>query len=241
MKKPPDKHPCTRATGSYEAHARALHNEAKKAHAEWIASLSEEEREKVRRLNVDSAPDDSTDVGGHSPFSVSDIADSSLAKCEPDMTVIDTPESVIADRFSITPQQAGEILRWHQTEVDTAVRVEKANYLQIIVGGLLSSKNPKINSAGLAFAAKLAALNGLPCQREYARQNHITASAISKVVKAWQRSLGLTPSTHQKSEHACKIYSQVGKTRHWRNKKISAQTATALLSKIRRPATPNAN
>lgn len=195
--------------------------------------MSPEDKARLKNLHLADAPDDSTEVGGHSPFSLSDIADSALAKCDPTLEEIDKPEEIIADLFNITKSQAQSILQWHQAEVENATRREKANYLQIIVGGLLSSKNPKLNSAGLAFAANLAALNGLPCQREYARQNHISASAISKVVRAWQKSLTLTPSAHQKSEKACRIYSEVGKNHHWRGRKIKANSATALLARLR--------
>lgn len=234
--------PCARESATtYDDHARSLQAKAKKAHAEWLASMKPEERAHLREMQLDAPPDDSTEVGGHSPFSLSDIADSALAKCETDMSSFDLPEDDLADRFNITRQKAAAILEWHRIEVENATRREKANYLQIIVGGLLASKNPKLNSAGLAFAANLAALNGLPCQREFARQNHISASAISKVVRSWQRSLDLTPSAHQKSEEACKVYSQVGKNRHWRSQKIRAGTATALLARLRPTSNPSNN
>lgn len=223
--------PCAR-DGNYEDHAKQLNNRARKAHAEWWAGLSVEDKRKARDLHIDTAPDDNPEVGGHSPYSLSDIADTPLAKCDPNLD-IDSPEDTLADAFGLTPKQATQIMRWHLAEVEIATRREKAKYLSIIVGGLLATKNPKLNAAGLAFAANLAALNGLPCQREYARQNHISASAISKVVTAWGRSLDLIPSVHQKSEKACKVYSQVGKTRHWRSRKIKASTATTLLQKIR--------
>lgn len=147
----------------------------------------------------------------------------------------------MADEFNITPAQATQILSWHLKQIAVAVDKEKSNYLQLIVGGLLSSKNPKLNSAGLAFAANLAALNGLPCQREYARQNHVSASAVSKLVKAWQVTLGLRPSAHQKSEKACATYATVGKNHHWRNRPLTAGRATDLLAKIRKPKAPDLN
>jgi len=242
MKTQQHENPCTRVGSTYEDHARSLQARAKKAHTEWLASMKPETRAAMREMNLEAPPEDSTEVGGHSPFTISDIADSSLAKCETDMAdIFDKPEDDLADRFGITPKQAAAIIQWHTTEVENATRREKANYLQVIVGGLLSSKNPKLNSAGLAFAANLAALNGLPCQREYARQNHISASAISKVVRAWQKSLDLMPSAHQKSEKACEVYSQVGKNRHWRAQKVKASTATALLEKLRKPTNPSNN
>jgi hypothetical protein len=241
MKKPRDApDPCARAS-TFEDHARHLHARAKKAHAQWIANLSQEERAKLREMHLDAAPDDNHEVGGHSPFSLTDIADSPLAKCEDNIQSIDSPEEKIADRFGITQSKAAAILQWHRREIDAAIKQEKAYYLQIIVGGLLASKNPKLNSAALAFATNLDALNGLPCQREYARQNHISPSAISKVVKAWEKSLDLAPSAHQKSKKACQVYSQVGKSRHCRGRKIQASTATALLTKLKKNTLHNPN
>jgi hypothetical protein len=205
-----------------------------------MAKMSPQDRLKLRNFNLESPPEDSMEVGGHSPFSLQDIADTPMAKCDP-VAANDSEAEELADMFSLSISQATRLLAWHHAEIESATRREKANYLQIIVGGLLASKNPKLNSAGLAFAANLAALNGLPCQREYARQNHISASAISKVVRSWQRSLDLNPSAHQKSEHACKVYAHVGKTRHWRNKKVKAATATELLQRLQKKSKPSCN
>lgn len=226
--------PCAR--GSYDEHAKNLQAKARTAHAEWFAGLSEAEKARAKALHIDTLPDDSTEVGGHSPYSVSDIADSPLAKCESEFGN-DTPEDELADRYGIPPETAKAILEWHRQETADAIRLEQANYLQIIVGGLLASNNPKLNAAALAFAANLDALNGLPNQREFAKLNHISRQAVSKVVIAWKKALQLTPSAHQKSEHACRIYSEVGKKKHWRGRKIKASTASALLSRIQAKST----
>ena len=227
--------PCARGEDhSYNEHARSMSAAARTAHAEWVAKMTPDERKALRDLHLESPPDDDNEVGGHSPYSLSDIADTPLARTDIDFAAeIDKPHQIIADTFGLTEDQAHRILCWHQTETETALRSHQANFLQLIVGGLLSSKNPKLNAAGLAFAAGLAALNGLPCQREYARQNHVSPSAISKVVIAWQRALNLRPSAHQKSVEACKTYSEVGKTRHWRARPFKADMATTLLKRLR--------
>lgn len=219
-----------------------MHNEANSRYKEWVAAMSPDERKKLRELNLEAPPEDETEVGGHSPFSLSDIADIPLARTYTDYAAaIDQPHELLADQFQITLEKATRLIAWHNKEIQAAVDREKSNYLQLIVGGLLSSKNPKLNAAGLAFATNLAALNGLPCQREYARQNHISASAVSKVVKAWSRALGLRPSAHQKSEQACLTYSEVGKANHWRTRTLTAGIASKLLSKLRPPTNPTAN
>lgn len=234
--------PCARDEGNYEQHARKLQSQARAAYPAWLASLTPEKRRIATDLGVGTLPDDEPEVGGHSPYSLKDVADTPLARTDIDFaSEIDKPHEILADEFGLTSEQASRILEWHNQEVQAAVDKEKANYLQLIVGGLLSSKNPKLNSAGLAFATNLDTLNGLPCQRQYARENHVSASAISKLVKAWQVTLGLRPSAHQKSEKACNTYSVVGKNRHWRNRPLTAGLATSLLQRIRKPKSPDLN
>ena len=236
--------PCARVrdTGSYDDHARKQQAAASKAHTEWVATLSQKERQQLERMGLESAPIDDHEVGGHSPYSLSDIADTPLARTDTDYALqIDQPHEILADELGLTGDQARRLIGWHSREVKAAVDKEKANYLQLIVGGLLSSKNPKLNAAGLAFANNLGALNGLPCQREYARLNHVSPSAISKVVKGWQEALGLHPSAHQKSESACQTYSEVGKNNHWRDRSFKASMATRLLSRIKKSADPSLN
>lgn len=240
--KPPS--PCARVTeeSTYIDRSRRMQNRATEAYATWVAQMSPDERRKLRDLNLEAAPEDESEVGGHSPFSLSDIADTPLARVLPDYAAsIDKPHEILADEFGISAEKAARLIQWHNLEIQAAVDREKSNYLQLIIGGLLSSKNPKLNAAGLAFAANLAALNGLPCQREYARQNHISASALSKVVKAWSHTLGLRPSAHQKSEQACATYSEVGKKNHWRARTLTAGIASKLLNKMRPPTNPAHN
>lgn len=228
------------APSSYDTHARSLHARAKKAHADWFASLSPDEKKRAKSMGVDSPPDDNTEVGGHSPFSVSDVADTPLARIDFDVSqAIDQPVEILAEQFNIPLQTAKEILDWHRSEMNDAIRSAEASHLQIIVGGLLSARNPKLSAAGLAFAGNLAALNGLPSQRDFARENHISPEAISKMVRMWSSALGLNPSVHQKSANACRIYSRIGKTAHWRSKKVSA---SALLKKLKStPSNPSLN
>ena len=220
--------------GKYEDHRRRQHAMAAQEYASWIAGMSPTEREKIKALALEHFPDDDNEVGGHNPFAGSDMAESPLARIETDIaSAIDTPAEELAEFFNISLELANRILSWHDDKVKSSIRSHESQFLGIIVGGLLSSNNPKLAAAGLAFAAGLDALNGLGCQREYARRNGLSPSAVSKVVKAWQRGLNLHPSAHQKSESACQTYSSVGKTRHWRNQRFSNGSATRLLSKLK--------
>ena len=218
----------------YEDHARRLQARATEEYSIWVSRMTPAERAQLAALGVESPPDDDTEVGGHSPYAASDLAESPLARVETDMAGnIDTAEDELAERFSIPLELSHKILCWHDSAVKDSIRRHEAHFLGIIVGGLLSARNPKLAATGLAFAAGLDALNGLGCQREYARNNGLSVSAVSKVVKAWQRGLNLRPSAHQKSESACQTYSDVGKTRHWRNRRITTGTASRLLSKLK--------
>lgn len=244
MKKSPEpQNPCARGSEpSYLERSNNLHNRASAAYREWVANMSAEERAKLQDLGLENPSEDESEVGGHSPYSLSDIADTPIARTDTDYAaVIDQPHELLADEFGLTTDQARRMLKWHQQETASAVERKKAHYLQLIIGGLLSAKNPKINAAGLAFATNLSALNGLPCQREYARQNNISPSAVSKVVKGWSRTLGLRPSAHQKSEQACSTYSQVGKAQHWRDRPLTVGAATQLLRRMRPPSNPSMN
>ena len=94
--------------------------------------------------------------------------------------------------------------------------------MAIVVGGLIAAKNIRICSAGLAFAAKLAASNGYKSQADYAREHKVSRQALSKATKGWQRSLRLSTSVHQKSESACDTYRDIGKESHVRDRKKTA-------------------
>ena len=218
----------------YDEFSRSLHARAQAAHKAWIPTLTPAALKLLAKTGANETPQDDSEVGGHSPYATSDIADSPSARVYVDFAAsIDTPDQELAEQFGINPTQARSILEWHDRELAIAIERHEGHFLGIIVGGLLSSKNPKLASAGLAFAAGLDALNGLGCQREYARKTGLSASAISKVVKAWQRSLNLRPSAHQKSEQACLTYAEVGKKRHWRTQTLSEGKASILLSRLK--------
>lgn len=224
---------------TYESHRRKQADEARKAHAEWVANLSGPERARLKSADLLDYSDDDGDVGGHSPWSPGDIADSDLASYIPDDPT-DSPEAEIADAFGIPIETARRILEWHREKVADAIRGQLAHQLSLIVGGLLSSRNAKLSAAGLAFAANLAALNGLGCQRTFAKRIRVSPQAVSKVVGAWRDMLHLKPSVHQKSEEARKAYSAKGFQDHWRHRKAApATSATDLLARLSKQQSSN--
>jgi len=203
----------------------------------WVASQPPAERAKLKNLGLDRPPEDTFEVSGHSPFEVGDAAESHHCRTELDIAAaLDTPAELLAETYRLTLPQATGLLGWCKEQIASAIRSHEAHLLQVIVGGLLAAKNPKLSAAGLAFASGLDALNGLGCQSEYARANHVSRAAVSKIVIAWQRALGLRKSAHQKSERACTIYSNVATANHWRNRKASA---TELLRRLNQKVATN--
>jgi hypothetical protein len=92
-----------------------------------------------------------------------------------------------------------------------------------VCGEVLNAKNVKLSVAGLAFASNLAALNGIPSIRAFAKQNHVSPEAVSKVKRKWQKDLLLPDSPHSKDAQARAAYSEVQSSdRHWRKQKFTA-------------------
>jgi hypothetical protein len=219
----------------YGHHASRLHARAKAEHDKWVKGLSPEVRKKLEGMGVLEAPEDSHEIGGHSPFQSSDIAESPLARVDIDFAAqADGEAGELADLFDISMETANKMLQWHQAKVDSSLQTHEADLLSVVVGGLLSSGNIKISAAGLAFASNMDAANGLGNQATYARSLGVSRSILSKSVKGWRRHLNLRPSPWQKSDEACATYSALAKEKHWRRTKTSAVELMSRLNIIRR-------
>lgn len=215
---------------SYQDHATRQQSEAEKAHALWISTLTPEQLRQAIDYGVTDPPKDSHKVGGHSPDQKKDIADTSIARTEIDIaSQIDDIPSTLADRFSIPLPTAEKVYAWHESEITEAREFRLAHTIQIIVAGILSANNPKLAAAGIAFATRLDALNGLN-QSDFARENNIRRQTVSKCTKHWQRALGIRPSVHQKSEKACISYQKTATANHWRSQRCTAEKARKILS-----------
>lgn len=204
---------------SYEEHAESLQKRAEEAHKLWISTLTGEQLEDAIKYGVIDPPKDSCKVGGHSPDQQKDLSDSPRCKVEINIAEqLDALPAVIADKFGLDIKTSQKIAEWHEAIVEQTSQQHQAQIIQNIIAGLLSTRNPKLAAAGIAFATELDALNGLN-QAEFARENNITRSAVSKCTVYWQRVLGVKPSVHQKSENACLAYKHNAVNDHWRNKK----------------------
>jgi hypothetical protein len=217
----------------YQTHASRLHEKAKQEHQTWLKSLTADQLENLRRLGVLDAPDDSHEVGGHSPAQVSDLADTSLVGFTPDLAgEIDGMAEILADELGIDESVARKFLAWHEKTLAETLRTREADLLSIVVGGLLAAKNISIAAGSLAFAANMAAANGLGCPAEYARRLGVSRTILSKAILAWKRQFGLLPSPYQKTEEACATYSEVARKKHWRKAKVSASALAKRLHTI---------
>ena len=95
---------------TYSDHRDSLNERAKLATREWLKTLTPAQRKQVARNGLDCV-NDSSEVGGHSPFSTADIAESPTASYTPDPADhIDQPHEIFAETFGLTEATARRIL-----------------------------------------------------------------------------------------------------------------------------------
>jgi len=202
-----------------------------KAYAAWYAGLSAREKAALRKsegVSISARMDKPyvqkpkrkrPEDDGREPRT-----DRHAVIVRPDMAgAVDTLGDVLAERFGVALATAEAIAAWHVGEVESAALTHKAFLFQRLIAGFIEPGNLRIRAAGLAYAANLAVLNGLGSLRNFATQNGVSPSAVSKEKRRWQKDLELPPSPHGKSEEACQNYSRSQKTKHWRNQKCKAK------------------
>lgn len=206
----------------YEQHRLKQLQQAQKEFDAWLSTLPASEREKAKHLR----PSDDTCSSGHA-FP----EDPSIYAIEAASDYSENPIDEIAEKFDIPTQLAKQIHDWHNAQIRNEQISTQATLLQTIIGALLSSKNPKMAAAALAFAAGLHSLNGIHSQAEYAASLNLTRSALNKSVRAWKRILNLKPSAYTKSEAAHAKLIDRNKKTHWRKQEASATNILAALKK----------
>lgn len=210
------------STPDYEQHRANQLRQAQREFDEWILTLPMSERESVKKLR----PADDTTSSGHA-FP----EDPAMYAVEAPTTYKENPIDEIAEKFEVSTDMAARILAWHETAIQNEQISTQANLLQTIIGALLSSKNPKMSAAALAFASGLHTLNGIHSQAEYAASVNLSRQALNKTVRLWKRILNLNPSAYTKSEKAhAKLLERNEKT-HWRQVEASATNILNALSK----------
>ena len=210
------------STADYEQHRVNQLRQAQREFDAWITTLSPSEREAVKKLR----PSDEPISSGHAyPEDPAAYAVEALSYYEED------PIDELAEKFNVTREVAEEILKWHHIEIRNEQISTQANLLQTIIGALLSSKNPKMSAAALAFAAGLHTLNGIHSQSEYASSVNLTRQALNKTVRVWKKILNLNNSAYTKSDKAHAKLLKRNEKPHWRQVKASATNILLALNK----------
>ena len=136
---------------------------------------------------------------------------------------VDKLSDQLMEKFGVTRDIAELLAVFMVQTIEQQSIAYKAWLFGKVCGEVLNAKNVKLTVAGLAFASNLAALNGIPSIRAFARLHHVSPEAVSKVKRRWQKDLQLPDSPHSKDEEARAKYSEVQKSdRHWRRQKFTA-------------------
>lgn len=206
--------------GTYDDHRQRQLAAARVSFTEWLNRLPAKQRVLVKCIG---APEDDAEMANGR---AKDVADLPIASYRPDIaSLVDTLADEIAEKFKIQPDIVTLLANWMVFEIERQALSFRSNDINKIIGVFIDCQNPKLFSAGLAFAADLAALNGLGTQAAYARSIKLSRAAVSKTTKMWQRLLNLRPSSHMKSEEACQSYSRKATTDHWRKHKTGQKKA----------------
>lgn len=153
-----------------------------------------------------------------------DVAESSIARVEAE----DHKDDIVAEyaeRLDVDYDTALLISDLIKEQVALQVAKELVHRLKTLIALLLSEPNLRIAGAALAFAADLAALNGLGTQRKYSISIGVTPAAISKKVVKFRDLLNLPDNAHGKSKKARQSYSDAQKRKHWRKRKYGDSDA----------------
>lgn len=188
-------------TSDYAQRKRAADEAYQVEYAKWFESQSPDEQEKLRKLGLDRPE---RDVRSYATGFEHDASEDADAAPEPDVFEDDdqpTPASVLP---SNKPDEA----------VQDAIR--------LIVSGLTSSQNIRVDAIALAFASGLSICSVWGSQSEAARHFGIMRQHLNKAVRKWRDMLCLPQNPYTSSEDRRKKLSKAQKTKHWRHKKQAA-------------------
>jgi hypothetical protein len=205
----------------YDHHRKSQLFQAQQKFDVWVSRLTGEEKAAALLLRPcdeinSSGPTFTDDPSSYAVYSSAEFEES--------------PVDELREKFHVSESIAIEILKWHTTQLKNESISTQANTLESIIGALLSSKNPKMAAASLAFAAGLHTLHDISSQSDYAASLGLSRQAVNKSVRAWKRLLNLNPSVFLKSESAHTQLLKRNEKPHWRKKCASA---TNILSAIR--------
>lgn len=206
--------------------------EHERAYADWLATLNPSQRRMLAAADdvspgarLDTAAVERSRRGPVMPEPSHRPEETLRMSHTPDMAGrVDTLAETYAERYGISEDLAARIAADHVEAVEAEAMTYKAFLFQRLIGAFIAPGNVKLRAGALAFAANLAALNGLGTQTEYAARLRVRRQSLSKVVVWWRKELNLPPSPHCKSDEARRKFSEAQKQKHWRKKKCRAHT-----------------
>lgn len=204
----------------YEEHREIEEGKYLESYETWVSKLSTKQKRELGRMGLLKPDPGYRETKSYQLPEDVDMENMKTLSYKVDMSEgLDRLTDQFQEMLDIDEEKARKLAKWHYQHVSAEVTKREGFLLQRIVAGFIGTSNAKLSAAGLAFAADLAALNGLKNQAEYARKNNVSRSIVSRHTKFWSRLLELRPSSHMKSEEACEKYAEIGKTQHWRKKK----------------------
>ncbi|MBL9154746.1 MAG: hypothetical protein JNK37_19860 [Verrucomicrobiales bacterium] len=170
------------AEEDYEIRQRSRDEDYRKAYGEWVASLPPEERERLGELGLDRASVPGAGTGAPSR----DLAESSMACCEPEEIVEAEPQPSTAPSLDEPdPERLHDLLRR-------------------LVGELIGQDNARLSLECLALVTGLSYCGD--SMTEIAARHGVTRAAVSKRCVELSRALNLKPSRAMRSISARQSY-----------------------------------
>lgn len=187
---------------AYALRQRARDEAYRQAYLDWIGSLPPEERAQLGELGLDRPSVPGCGTGAPSR----DMAESSLASCDPDEAGDDDPW--VGE--SSAPAQAAEPTLPEFT--DAAIRLGAPDpeflhdLLRRLVGELIGQDNARLSLECLALVTGLAYCGD--SMTDIAKRHGVTRAAVSKRCVELTRALNLKPSRAMRSVEARQSYRQ---------------------------------
>lgn len=199
---------------------RADHDYAT-AYAEWVATLTPAQRHDLMLKGVEAC-----ELGRMAPVKTDDRRGSGDAPELPEASYVpdiaggvEGEAGELADLLAINVATAKRVLAWHRKRVENEAQAYRAFLFQRLIAGFLMPGNLRVRAGALAFAADLAALNGMSTIRAFAKSIGMSPFGVSKVVTYWRELLDLPANRHSKTREARAAYSRAQHEKHWRIKK----------------------
>jgi hypothetical protein len=166
----------------YEIRQRSRDEDYRKAYGEWVASLPPEERERLGELGLDRASVPGAGTGAPSR----DLAESSMACCEPEEIVEAEPQPYTTPSLDEPdPERLHDLLRR-------------------LVGELIGQDHARLSLECLALVTGLSYCGD--SMTEIAARHGVTRAAVSKRCVELSRALNLKPSRAMRSISARQSY-----------------------------------